>query len=161
MGNNTFGIDLGTSNIKIYNKATDTVTVEKNLIAVENKKTLLAYGDTAYDMYEKAPSNIKISYPLSNGVIADIEHMKSLVKLFITDQMKGALKPVDVYIAVPKDVTEVERRAFHDLIRESGVKAKKIMMVKKPVADGLGLGVDVMNSQGVLVVNVGYDTTEI
>lgn len=161
MGNNTFGIDLGTSNIKIYNKATDSVTVEKNLIAVENKTTLLAYGDSAYDMYEKAPSNIKISYPLSNGVIADIEHMKSLVKLFITDQMKGALKPVDVYIAVPKDVTEVERRAFHDLIRESGVKAKKIMMVKKPVADGLGMGVDVMNSQGVLVVNVGYDTTEI
>ena len=161
MGNNTFGIDLGTSNIKIYNKATDTVTVEKNLIAVENKTSLLAYGDTAYDMYEKAPSNIKITYPLSNGVIADIEHMKSLVKLFITDQMKGASKPVDVYIAVPKDVTEVERRAFHDLIKESGVKAKKIMMVKKPVADGLGMGVDVMNSQGVLVVNVGYDTTEI
>ncbi|SDB30542.1 rod shape-determining protein [Butyrivibrio sp. INlla16] len=161
MGNNTFGIDLGTSNIKIYNKATDAVTVEKNLIAVENKTSLLAYGDSAYDMYEKAPSNIKISYPLSNGVIADIEHMKTLVKLFITDQMKGALKPVDVYIAVPKDVTEVERRAFHDLIRESGVKAKKIMMVKKPVADGLGMGVDVMNSQGVLVVNVGYDTTEI
>lgn len=161
MGNNTFGIDLGTSNIKIYNKATDAVTVEKNLIAVENKTSLLAYGDSAYDMYEKAPSNIKISYPLSNGVIADIEHMKTLVKLFITDQMKGALKPVDVFIAVPKDVTEVERRAFHDLIRESGVKAKKIMMVKKPVADGLGMGVDVMNSQGVLVVNVGYDTTEI
>ncbi|WP_026509329.1 MULTISPECIES: rod shape-determining protein [unclassified Butyrivibrio] len=161
MGNNTFGIDLGTSNIKIYNKATDAVTVEKNLIAVENKTSLLAYGNSAYDMYEKAPSNIKISYPLSNGVIADIENMKSLVKLFITDQMKGASKPVDVYIAVPKDVTEVERRAFHDLIKESGVKAKKIMMVKKPVADGLGMGVDVMNSQGVLVVNVGFDTTEI
>jgi rod shape-determining protein MreB len=161
LGNNTFGIDLGTSNIKIYNKATDSITVEKNLIAVENKTSLLAYGNSAYDMYEKAPSNIKISYPLSNGVIADIEHMKNLVKLFITDEMKGALKPLDFYIAVPKDVTEVERRAFHDLIRESGVKAKKIMMVKKPVADGLGMGVDVMNSQGVLVVNVGYDTTEI
>ena len=161
MGNNTFGIDLGTSNIKIYNKATDAVTVEKNLIAVENKTSLLAYGNSAYDMYEKAPSNIKITYPLSNGVIADIEHMKELVKLFITDEMKGASKPLDFYIAVPKDVTEVERRAFHDLIRESGVKAKKIMMVKKPVADGLGMGVDVMNSQGVLVVNVGFDTTEI
>jgi len=161
LGNNVFGIDLGTSNIKIYNKATDSVTVEKNLIAIENKSSLLAYGNSAYDMYEKAPSNIKISYPLSNGVIADIEHMKSLVKLFITDEMKGALKPIDVFIAVPKDVTEVERRAFHDLVRESGVKAKKIMMVKKPVADGLGMGVDVMNSQGVLVVNVGYDTTEI
>nr|MCR5100658.1 rod shape-determining protein [Butyrivibrio sp.] len=161
MGNNVFGIDLGTSNIKIFNKNEDKVTVEKNIIAIENKTNILAYGDSAYDMYEKTPPNIQISYPLSNGVIADIDHMKSLVKLFITNEMKGVLRPADVYIAVPKDVTEVERRAFHDLIHESGIKAKKIMLVRKPVADGLGMGVDVMNSQGVLVVNVGYDTTEI
>ncbi|MBQ7680301.1 MAG: rod shape-determining protein [Butyrivibrio sp.] len=161
MSANTFGIDLGTSNIKIYNRATDQVTVEKNMIAIENKSKVLAYGNTAYDMYEKAPSNIHIRSPLNSGVIADIDHMKMLTKLFITDQMKGALKPVDIFITVPKDVTEVERRAFHDLIHESGIKARKIMMVKKPIADGLGLGVDVMNSQGVLVVDVGYDTTEI
>jgi rod shape-determining protein MreB len=35
------------------------------------------------------------------------------------------------------------------------------MVVYKAVADGLGLDIDVKNSQGVLVVNVGYDTTEI
>ena len=158
---NIFGIDLGTSNIKIFNKDEDNLTVEKNMIAIENKTNVFAYGNSAYDMYEKAPDKIKISYPLNSGVIADIEHMETLVKLFITDQMKGAVKPCDVYIAVPKDVTEVERRAFHDLINDAGIKAKKIMMVKKPLADGLGMNVDVMNSQGVLVVNVGYDTTEI
>ncbi len=158
---NIFGIDLGTSNIKIYNKDEDGLTVEKNMIAIENKTHVFAYGNSAYEMYEKAPDKIKISYPLNSGVIADIEHMETLVKLFITDQMKGSVKPCEVYIAVPKDVTEVERRAFHDLINDAGIKAKKIMMVKKPLADGLGMNVDVMNSQGVLVVNVGYDTTEI
>ncbi len=161
MANNIFGIDLGTSNIKIYNKATDEVFVEKNMIAIENKNRLFSYGDASYEMYEKTPPEIKISYPLNNGVIADIEHMSMLVKLFISDQMKGSLKPVDIYIAVPKDVTEVEKRAFRDLIHDSGIKAKKIMLVNKPLADGLGMNVDVMNSQGVLVVNVGYDTTEI
>ena len=35
------------------------------------------------------------------------------------------------------------------------------MVVEKAVADGLGLGIDVKNSQGVMVVNVGYATTEI
>ena len=35
------------------------------------------------------------------------------------------------------------------------------MVVEKAVADGLGMDIDVKNSQGVLVVNVGYDTTEI
>ncbi len=156
-----FGIDLGTNNIKIYNRADDNIMVEKNMIAIENKNTLFAYGDSAFEMYEKAPSNIHISYPLSNGVIADIKNMETLIKYFVNDLSKGNTKPADYYVAVPTDVTEVEKRAFYDLIKDSNVKAKKIMVVEKAVADGLGLDIDVKNSQGVLVVNVGYDTTEI
>lgn len=156
-----FGIDLGTSNIKIYNRLDDTILVEKNMIAIENKKNLFAYGDSAFEMYEKAPSNIHISYPLSNGVIADIKNMELLVKYFINDLTRSSIKPADYYIAVPFDITEVEKRAFYDLIKESGVKAKKILVVEKAVADGLGLDIDVKNSQGVMIVNVGYDTTEV
>ena len=144
--NSAFGIDLGTSNIKIYSLADDTVTIEKNMIAIENKKNIFAYGNSAYEMYEKAPANIQISHPLANGVIADINNMERLS---------------DFYIAVPTDITEVEKRAFYDLIKEAGVKAKKIMVVEKAVADGLGMDIDVKNSQGVLVVDIGYDTTEV
>ena len=161
MSSNIFGIDLGTSNIKIYNRADDTILVEKNMIAIENKSTLFAYGDSAFEMYEKAPANIHISYPLSNGVIADIKNMELLVKYFINDLSRGNVRPADYYIAVPFDITEVEKRAFYDLIKESGVKARKILVVEKAVADGLGMDIDVKNSQGVLTVNVGYDTTEI
>lgn len=161
MANNAFGIDLGTNNIKIYSKIEDNIMVEKNMIAIENKNTLFAYGDSAFEMYEKAPANINITYPLSNGVIADIKNMETLIRYFVNDLMKGNTKPADYFIAVPTDVTEVEKRAFYDLIKDAGVKAKKIMVVEKAVADGLGLDIDVKNSQGVLVVNVGYDTTEI
>ncbi len=161
MAINAFGIDLGTNNIKIYNRNEDSIMVEKNMIAIENKNTLFAYGNSAFEMYEKAPGNIHISYPLSNGVIADIKNMETLIKYFITDLQKGNVKPADYYIAVPTDVTEVEKRAFYDLIRDANVKAKKIMVVEKAVADGLGMDIDVKNSQGVLVVNVGYETTEI
>ena len=161
MANNIFGIDLGTNNIKIYSKNEDHILIEKNMIAIENKNTLLAYGDSAYEMYEKAPSNIRTSYPVCNGVIADIKNMESLVKLFVSDISKRVIKPADFYVAVPTDVTEVEKRAFYDLIKDAGVKAKKIMVVEKAVADGLGLDIDVKNSQGVMVVNVGYATTEI
>lgn len=161
MLNNVFGIDLGTNNIKIYNRADDTILVEKNMIAIENKNNVFAYGDSAFDMYEKAPSNIHISYPLSNGVIADIHNMEKIVRFFINDLTGNSIKSADYYIAVPTDVTEVEKRAFYDLIRDANVKAKKIMVVEKAVADGLGLDIDVKNSQGVLIVNVGFDTTEI
>lgn len=161
MLNNVFGIDLGTNNIKIYNRADDTILVEKNMIAIENKNNVFAYGDSAFDMYEKAPSNIHISYPLSNGVIADIHNIEKIVRFFLNDLTGNSIKSADYYIAVPTDVTEVEKRAFYDLIRDANVKAKKIMVVEKAVADGLGLDIDVKNSQGVLIVNVGFDTTEI
>ncbi|MBP5198741.1 MAG: rod shape-determining protein [Lachnospiraceae bacterium] len=161
MSNNIFGIDLGTYNIKIYSKNDDNVFIEKNMIAIENKNNIFAYGDSAYEMYEKAPSNINISFPLSNGVIADIKNMQTLLKLFIGYLEKDNLKPSDFYISVPTDVTEVEKRAFYDLVKDAGVKAKKIMVVEKAVADGLGLDIDVKNSVGVLIVNVGYETTEI
>lgn len=161
MGNNFFGIDIGTSNIRIYNQADNTIFMEKNMIAIENKNTLLAYGDSAYDMYEKAPSNIVASFPVVNGVIADINNMETLLKYFIGDLSKGGIKPCDYVIAVPTDVTEVEKRAFYDLVMDANIKAHKIQVVEKAVADGLGLGVDVKNSQGVMVVNVGYSTTEV
>ena len=59
--NNTFAIDLGTNNIKIYNAATDKIMVQKNMIAIENKKNMIAFGDSAYEMYEKSPANIRVS----------------------------------------------------------------------------------------------------
>ena len=161
MSNNIFGIDIGTSNLRIYNQADNSVFMEKNMIAIENKKTLLAYGDSAYDMYEKAPQSIVASFPVINGVISDINNMQTLIEYFISDLSKGGIKPADYFVAVPTDVTEVEKRAFYDLIRDASIKAHKIYIVEKAVADGLGLGVDVKHAQGVMVVNVGYSTTEV
>lgn len=161
LSNNVFGIDLGTSNIKIFSRADDSILVEKNMIAIENKRNIFAYGDSAFEMYEKAPGNYNISYPLCNGVIADIKNMEVLLSYFINDFAKGNVKQSDFYIAVPTDITDVEKRAFYDLIKESNVKARHIKIVEKAVADGFGLDIDVKNSQGVLVVNIGYDTTEI
>ena len=156
-----FGIDLGTSNIKICQREGGSIYMQKNMIAIEGKDGLFAYGDDAFEMYEKAPGNIHISYPLMNGVIADINNMQTLIRCFMNDLCRGQIRPADYFIAVPTDVTDVEKRAFYDLIKNANVKARSVMVVEKAIADGLGLDIDVKNSQGVLVVDVGYDTTEI
>ena len=52
MQGNAFGIDLGTSNIKIYSLANDKIRIEKNMIAIENRQNIFAYGNSAYEMYE-------------------------------------------------------------------------------------------------------------
>ena len=159
--NNVFGIDLGTNNIKIYNKSDDSIMVEKNMIAIENKSTLFAYGNSAFDMYEKAPSNIHISYPLCNGVIADIKNMETIVRYFIQDLMKGSIKPADYYIAVPTDVTEVEKRAYFDLIAHSAYNTHNIFVIEKPLAAALGENINVMSKKGMMLVDMGAGTTEI
>ena len=161
MGNNVFGIDLGTYNIRIYSGHNESVIIEKNMIAIENKTNLYAYGDSAFDMYEKAPAHIQTSFPLTNGVIADIKNMQTLIKCFIEIASKNNYKNADYYITVPTDITDVEKRAFYDLIKESKLKPRNIYRMEKAVADGIGLGVDVKSSQGMMVVDVGYNTTEI
>lgn len=161
VGRLSFGIDLGTSNIKIYNSQTGKIRVQKNMIAIQNRRTPLAFGDDAYQMYEKSPASIQVSRPMSYGVIADINNMQLLLRNFLQEQRRGSFRSADFFIAVPTDVTEVERRAFYDLIIDAGVRAREVMGVEKPLADGLGLGIDIRNSQGSMIVDVGYDTTEI
>ncbi len=161
MAANAYGIDLGTNHIKIFNNNDSTITIQKNMIAIRDETEFFAYGDSAYEMYEKAPSNIQISYPLSCGVISDLRNVEFLVKYLITDIQGGTLKSADFLIAVPYDITDVEKRAFYDLLKEAGIKAHRIYVTQMAIADGLGMGIDVKNAVGVLVVNVGFETTEI
>lgn len=161
MAGNIFGIDLGTSNIKIYNDDEDTILNEKNIVAIKNKNILFAVGDEAFEMYEKAPSNIKVIYPMNNGVIADIKNMQLILKKMLEKTTKSALKNADYYIAVPTDITEVEKRAFYDLVENANVKARRVFIAEKAIVDALGLGIDVTSSQGIMIVNIGADTTEI
>ena len=80
---NTFGIDLGTCNVKVFCKATGKVLNEKNTIAIVNKNQMYAYGDQAYAMYEKAPENINVTFPVINGVIADYANMQTMIFEFL------------------------------------------------------------------------------
>ena len=158
---NIYGVDIGTSNFKMCCKDKEDILNEKNIIAIANKKDLLAFGDEAYEMYEKAPENIEVSFPVKFGVIADIENMQTLLLNFfnkVNDEKKNTGNN-DFYIAVPTDVTE--KRAFYELVADSKVKAKNIYIVDKPVADAIGAGIDVTKSRGVMMVNIGAETTEI
>lgn len=162
MSKSIFGLDIGTSNIKIYSCDNDSFLNEKNIIAIAHKNNVFAVGNEAYDMHEKAPDYIQVTFPVKYGVIADFANMQILVTEFIKKLSKGGrIMPADYYVAVPTDITEVEKRAFLELIRDSKIRARKIMVINKPVADAIGSGVDVNGAKGVMIVNIGADTTEI
>lgn len=163
MAQNIFGVDIGTSNFKMFAKDKSRILNEKNIIAIQNKKDVFAVGDFAYEMYEKSPDNIQVSFPVKYGVIADIENMQTLfIKFYnIINDNKKVSGPTEFYIAVPTDITEVEKRAFYELIVDSKIKARNVYIVDKPVADAIGAGIDVTAAKGIMVVNIGADTTEI
>lgn len=163
MARNVFGLDIGTSNFKVYSKETDKILNEKNIIAIANKKDFFSFGDEAFEMHEKAPSNIKVTFPVKFGVIADFDNMQTLFERFIkkVNNNPKKLPSADYYIAVPTDITEVEKRAFLELARDARIHSKKVMVINKPVADALGAGIEVTEAKGIMIVNIGADTTEI
>ena len=158
MSAQSFGCDFGTSRIKIYSKESDTIYCDKNMVAIEEKKGMIAYGDEAFDMHEKAPSNIEVLYPMSYGTVASITYMQEFLRSFLESHTKGNLKGSEFVVALP---TDVQDRVFTTLIQGTGLKSKNIQLIDKPVAAGLGLGLDVTQAQGVMLVDVGADTTEI
>ena len=158
MSAQSFGCDFGTSSIKIYSKESDTIYCEKNMVAIEEKKGMIAYGNEAFDMHEKAPANIEVLYPMSFGTVASITYMQQFLRSFLEERTKGSLKGAEFIVALP---TDVQDRVFTTLIHGTGIKTKNVELIDKPVAAGLGLGLDVTQAQGVMLVDVGADTTEI
>jgi rod shape-determining protein MreB len=160
---NGYGIDLGTNNLKIYSKASQDVTNVKNTIALFDKGKTYAYGDDAYSMYEKAPDTIQVSFPISNGVISDFDNMQTILVQVLENVMKAHIKGSDIVIAVPTDITEVEKKAFNDIFskKNSKIKVRSVSLCEKPLADALGMGLDITEPTGVMVVDLGADTTEI
>ena len=130
MNNNVYGIDLGTCNLKVYCKATGKVLNEKNTIAIINKNQMYAYGDAAYAMYEKAPKSIKVTFPIVNGVIADFNNMQTMIFEFIEKNAKGKTHGAEYIVAVPTDITEVEKKAVEEATYAAG--AREVHLIEEP-----------------------------
>lgn len=158
---NAFGIDIGTGNLKIYATNTGKIHNIKNTIAIINRDHMYAYGDSAYRMYEKAPESIAVSFPIVSGVIADFDNMQTMLFEVMESDLDAKIKGSDIVVAVPTDITEVEKKAFSDMFTKSKIKPRSIRICEKPLADALGIGLDVTEPTGVMVVDMGADTTEI
>ena len=156
---NTFGIDLGTCNVKVFCKATGKVLNEKNTIAIVNKNQMYAYGDQAYAMYEKAPENINVTFPVINGVIADYANMQTMIFEFLEKYSKGKVRGAEFVVAVPTDITEVEKKAVEDATYQAG--AREVSIIEEPIAAAIGAGIDISRPCGNMIVDIGGGTCDV
>ncbi len=155
-------IDLGTANtIIIYN---DKVVVdEPSIVAMERSSgKIIAVGKKAQMMHGKTHENIKTIRPLRGGVIADFhaaEHMiREMIKMI--EIRKSWFPPaLKMVICIPSGITEVEERAVKDSAEQAG--AKEVRLIHEPMAAAIGIGIDVLEPVGNMVIDVGGGTTEI
>ena len=78
----TYGIDLGSSSIKVYSFFKNKSYMEKNMLASKGRR-IIAVGNEAYDMFEKAPADIVVNSPMAFGMIANLELGRKIRKVFV------------------------------------------------------------------------------
>lgn len=158
---NDLGIDLGTANTVVYVKDRGIVLREPSVVAVQaGSKKILAVGQEAKRMLGRTPGNIQAVRPMKAGVIADFEITEAMIRYFI-EKAHNSRKMVRprIIVAVPSDITEVEKRAVKDSATHAG--AREVFLIEEPMAAAIGVGLPVQEPAGNMIVDVGGGTTEV
>ena len=156
-------IDLGTANTLIIHN--DKVVVDSpSIVAIDRRNDkIIAVGQEANQMQGKTHENIKTIRPLKDGVIADFNASEQMISLFIKNipslKKRFFTPSLRMVICIPSGITEVEMRA----VRESTerVNGKEVYLIHEPMAAAIGIGVDIMQPKGNMIVDIGGGTTEI
>jgi rod shape-determining protein MreB len=156
-------IDLGTANTLIIHND-DVVVNEPSIVALNrnNPKEVLAVGKRALMMHEKTHESIRTVRPLKDGVIADFNAAELMIKEMI--KMIYPKKPWiaprwRMVICIPSSITEVEKRAVRDSAEQAG--ATEVYLIHEPMAAALGIGIDVEEPVGNMIIDIGGGTTGI
>jgi len=153
-------IDLGTANTLIYVKGKGIVLNEPSIVAFDkNSKRIIALGNKAKEMLGREHKEIRVTRPMRDGVIADFEIAEGMIRAFIKKVRAGFLSSRKVVMAVPSGVTEVEKRAVRDSAEHAG--AKEVHLIAEPMSAALGIGIDVDEAVGNMIIDIGGGTTEI
>lgn len=154
------GIDLGTDAIKICDKNEKLYVCERNMIAIRNQVNVIAIGQKAYEIYEKAPANVEAGSPMQHGSIADVKNLEIVLTRLLKRFSTFLSKHPDVVMTVPVDITELEKMAYYQLLT-GNIKAKRVALIENGMADAIGIGMPVLHPMGNMVVNIGASTTDI
>lgn len=155
------GIDLGTTKTIVYAPRRGVVIHEPSVVALAlDDQRVLAVGQAAKDMIGRTPENILASQPLREGVIADFRITEAMLEMFL-ERVGGAsfriFRP-EVMVSVPAGITSTERRAVFEVGSRAG--ARRVYLVKQPVAAAIGAGLPIAESSGHMVLHMGGGVTE-
>jgi rod shape-determining protein MreB len=153
-------IDLGTANTLIWMKGKGIVLNEPSIVTYDRStRKIVAIGHEAKEMLGRTHKDLQTIRPLKDGVIADFEMAEGMLREFIKKIHVNWFPSRRVVISVPSGVTEVEKRAVRDSAEHAG--AKEVHLIPEPMAAAIGIGIDVNEPYGNMIIDIGGGTTEI
>ena len=155
------GIDLGTANILITLRGKGIVLREPAVVAIDQATSdIVLAGNEAKEMLGRTPENIRAVRPMKEGVIADFTATGLMLKNMLRKVCRkyNAGKP-RVVVGVPSGISEVEERAVQEAFLQAG--AKEVYLIDEPMAAAIGAGLNVLEPNGKMIVDIGGGTTEV
>ena len=155
------GIDLGTANTLVWVEKRGVVLSEPSVVAIDKvRNVVVAVGEDARAMIGRTPPHIVTVRPLKDGVIADFEVAREMLKQFIARVHRGrSFTSPRVMIGVPSGITEVEKRAVMGAASRTGARAARL--IEEPMVAALGAELPVDEPTGSMIVDIGGGTTEV
>ena len=155
------GIDLGTANTLVWVQKRGVILSEPSVVAIDKvRNQVVAVGEDARAMIGRTPPHIVTVRPLKDGVIADFEVAREMLKHFILRVHRGrTFTSPRVMIGVPSGITEVEKRAVMQAASRTGARAARI--IEEPMAAAFGADLPVDEPTGSMIVDIGGGTTEV
>ncbi|MDH4358539.1 MAG: rod shape-determining protein [Candidatus Berkelbacteria bacterium] len=155
------GIDLGTTRIRIFTPKRGVIIDEPNVVALNvSNQRVISVGTEAKQMLGRTPEAIAASYTLLNGVIASYRSTRQMLQIYL-DKVLGRFRLIkpDIVINVPVGATSTEKKAVFDAVESLG--ARRVYLIKSPLAAAIGAGIDVSSSVGNMIIDVGGGKTEV
>jgi rod shape-determining protein MreB and related proteins len=156
-----FAMDLGTANTLIYMKGEGIVLNEPSVVAIErNTGRIIAVGKEAKDFIGKTPQQMSAIRPMKDGVIADFDVTKAMIKYFLMAVKQGfRVSRPRMVVCVPSGITQVEKKAVFDACMQVGIQ--NIHLIEEPMAAAIGASLPIEKPQGNMVVDIGGGTTDV
>ena len=120
--NDKLGIDMGSSQIRIYSDKR-VILEEASCAALEdNSGKILGFGTDAIIRSHSSSGDCRIEWTIRNGIMVDYEITKKMLRYFINKAIRHSVSRPTVMMATPCEISSVVRHALVDALAHAGAQ---------------------------------------